>query len=305
MRIVFMGTPVFAVPTLAALHKAGHEVVAVYSQPPRPAGRGQKDTPSPVHKYATENNIPVFTPTSLKDEKVQAEFAAHKADIAVVVAYGLLLPKPILDAYPRGCITVHPSLLPRWRGAAPIQRTIMAGDTMTGICIMQMDEGMDTGDILHCEEGFSTEGLNAGDLHNLLSEEAGPLVLLTLEGLKEGNITPRKQSEVGVTYAKKISKEEGRIDWTKSATDIANQIRGLAPSPGAYFLYGDEKIKIFNATVNEQSEKKAGTLIDDQLTISCGSGTIKPTELQRPGKKRLPLKTFLSGFSFNVGDMVS
>lgn len=204
-----------------------------------------------------------------------------------------------------GCINVHPSLLPCWRGAAPIQRTIMAGDTMTGICIMQMDEGMDTGDVLRVEEGFSTEGLNAGDLHNILSEEAAPLVLMTLEELKEGNITPRKQPEEGVTYAKKITKEECRIDWTKPAEEIANQIRGLAPSPGAYFIYGGEHIKIFSATTDGLSDKKAGTLVNDQLAISCGNGVIQPAELQRPGKKRLPLKEFLAGFSFNVGDMVS
>ncbi|MEQ1790108.1 MAG: methionyl-tRNA formyltransferase, partial [Rickettsiales bacterium] len=209
MKIVFMGTPDFAVPALSALQASEHEIVAIYTQPPRPSGRGQKETPSPVHRFALAHNIPVFYPTSLKTHEAQAEFAAHKADVTVVVAYGLLLPKAILEAYPLGCLNVHPSLLPRWRGAAPIQRTIMAGDEVTGICIMQMDEGLDTGDILLMEDGIFTEGFDAGDLHDILAQKSTPLLLKVLDELHD--ITPQKQSETGVTYAKKIIKDECKI----------------------------------------------------------------------------------------------
>ncbi len=215
MRLVFMGTPAFALPALKALHAAGHEIVAVYTQPPRPAGRGQKDTPSPVHEYAREHQLPVSTPATLKTPEAQAEFAAHKADATIVAAYGLLLPKAILEAYPRGCINVHPSLLPRWRGAAPIQRCVMAGDNETGIVIMQMNEGLDTGDMLLVERYPIAKGTNAGALHDFLAEKAGPLVLKTMQGLHNKTITPVKQPDTGVEYAKKITKEDCRIDWNQ------------------------------------------------------------------------------------------
>ena len=204
LSIIFMGTPEFAVSTLAALQASEHEIVAVYSQPPRPAGRGQKETPSPVHKFALEHSLPIYTPVSLKIPETQAQFAAHKADIAVVVAYGLLLPKPILEAYPLGCINVHPSLLPRWRGAAPIQRTLMAGDELTGICIMQMDEGLDTGDILLKEEGIFTAGCDAGDLHDMLSQKATPLVLKVLGEIR--NIKPQNNRKLALLTLKKLTK---------------------------------------------------------------------------------------------------
>jgi methionyl-tRNA formyltransferase len=307
MKVVFMGTPQFALPTLKALAESSHEIVAVYTQPPRPAGRGQKDTPSPVHQYALENNIPVYTPTSLKTPEAQAEFAAHKADVTVVVAYGLLLPKPILEAYPRGCINVHPSKLPRWRGAAPIQRTIMAGDKETSICIMQMDAGLDTGDILYEETEFVPDFADSGELHDMLAEQAGPMILLTLDALQKGSITPRKQSSEGVTYAKKITKEECRIDWNQPAEHIKNQIRGLSPSPGAYFMYKGEKIKVFTASASSMrhfSDVAPGTTIDNHLVVACGKGILSMQELQRAGKSPLMSQEFLKGFPIPPGSIL-
>jgi len=302
MRIVFMGTPAFAVPTLKALHEAGHDVAAVYTQPPRPAGRGQKDTPSPVHEYALSHGLPVFSPESLKSPEVQKQFAAHRAAVAVVAAYGLLLPKPILQAYPLGCINVHPSLLPRWRGAAPIQRTIMAGDRETGITIMQMDEGLDTGDMLMVERYPIGVSMNSGALHDMLAKKAGPLVLKTLEGLQKKNITPVAQPHAGVEYAKKISKDDYRIDWNRPAEMIYHQILGLSPTPGGYFTYGSETIKIFAATYNTNSAKAApGAVIDDTLGIACNPGILHPILLQRPGKKRMAANELLRGFSIPAG----
>lgn len=334
-KIVFMGTPAFALPSLKALHSSEHEVVAVYSQPPRPAGRGQKETPSPIHSFALENNIPVYTPVSLKSAEAQEEFANLKADVAVVAAYGLLLPKPILEAYPLGCINVHPSLLPRWRGAAPIQRTVMAGDAMTGICIMQMDEGLDTGDVLLREDGFVVGSFDAGTLHDMLSHLAGPMLLLTLDGLRNGTIKPQKQSTEGITYAKKITKEEARIDWNQTAEHINNQIRGLAPSPAAYFVHNGENIKIFKAeiipspacggglgrgaqqdTLSQISPHpspppqagegvvRAGTVIDDSLSIACLQGILRPLEVQRPNKKRMSVSEMLKGYAIDAGTVL-
>ncbi len=303
MRIVFMGTPVFALPTLQALHKAGHEIAAVYTQPPKPAGRGQKETPSPVHQYAQEHNLPVHTPASLKSAEVQKTFSEHKAEVAVVVAYGLLLPKPILEAYPLGCINVHPSLLPRWRGAAPIQRTIMAGDKETAIVIMQMDEGLDTGDMLLVERCAIAPGTTAGILHDTLAEKAGQLVLKTLEGLKKKNLAPQKQSDIGVTYAKKIAKAECALDWKRPAQELYHHILGLSPAPGAFFTYNNETIKVFAAAVEEKSAAPA-TALDDCLLIACGQGSLRLLELQRPGKKRMDAAELLRGFSIPPGSML-
>ena len=298
-----MGTPDFAVPTLAALQDSEHKIVAVYTQPPRPAGRGQKETPSPVHQFAVEHNLPVYTPTSLKSEEAQAEFSAHKADIAVVVAYGLLLPKDILEAYPLGCINVHPSLLPRWRGAAPIQRTIMAGDKKTAIVIMKMDEGLDTGDMLLTEHIEISDGTNAGTLHDILSQKAFPLILKVLDEINY--ITPQKQSEIGVTYAKKITKEDCIINWSKPAEEIYHQILGLSPIQGAYFNYNNEIIKVFNATVEKNdATTNAGTIIDDKLGITCGKDILRPLTLQRPNKKRMNVDEFVRGFIIPVGTIL-
>ncbi len=290
-----MGTPEFALPALEALITSNHKIVAVYSQPPRPSGRGHKETRSPVHELAIKHHIPVYTPTSLKTPEAQAEFSGHKADIAVVVAYGLLLPKPILEAYPHGCINIHPSLLPRWRGAAPIQRTIMAGDRKTSIIIMQMDEGLDTGDILLKEDMAIAEGTNAGKLHDVISNKAAPLLLKALDELH--SIIPRKQSETGVEYAKKITREDCAINWEKPAHEIYQQILGLSPSPGAFFNYNNEMIKVFDAAVEEaKASQPPGTVLDDNLTIACGHNSLRLLTLQRPNKTRMKADELLRGF---------
>jgi len=306
MRIVFMGTPGFALPTLTALHQAGggdtHQIVAVYSQPPRPAGRGQKEKPSVIHQYAQEYHIPVHTPTTLKTPEVQAEFAAHKADVAIVASYGLLLPKPILEAYPFGCINIHPSLLPRWRGAAPIHRTLMAGDTNTGICIMQMDEGLDTGNVLAVQPYTIPDGTNTGTLHDTLAGLAAPLLESVLVKLQNGTVKSARQPDTGVTYAKKITKDECRIHWKQSAEKIYHQIKGLSPTPGAYIHFGDEIIKVFDATYDMALPTvPAGTTTDAYLSIACEPGTLFPTILQRPNKKRMMVDEFLNGHPIPAG----
>ncbi len=295
-----MGTPAFAVPALFALVGSQHKIVAVYSQPPRPAGRGQKETKSPVHELAIKHNIPVYTPASLKTAEAQAEFAAHKADIAVVVAYGLLLPKPILEAYPHGCINIHPSLLPRWRGAAPIQRTIMAGDKKTSIIIMQMDEGLDTGDILLKEDMDIACGTNSGKLHDIISHKSAPLLLKALDEIN--SITAQKQSGTGIEYAKKITKDDCIINWAKPASEIYQQILGLSPSPGAVFSYNNELIKVFDAKVEESNASSPpGTVLDDMLGIACGQNILRLLTLQRPNKKRMDADEFLRGFQIPAG----
>lgn len=286
MKIIFMGTPAFALPTLKALHESAHEVVAVYSQSPRPAGRGQKETPSPVHVYAQENHIPVLTPTSLKSPEAQDAFAALNADIAVVVAYGLILPTPILQGARLGCINVHPSKLPRWRGAAPIQRTIMTGDRETSICIMQMDAGLDTGDILLEKPYAIAPGTSAGLLHDTLANAAPSLVLEAIEGLQKKTITPQKQPTDGVTYADKISKDEAQLDLSQPAEIVLQKILGLSPFPGAWFEYKGARLKILNASLTPQS----------QFKIECSNGAIYPTEVQQAGKKRMNVDEFLLGF---------
>jgi methionyl-tRNA formyltransferase len=297
MRLVFLATPGFALPTLKALHEAGNEIVAVYTQPPRPAGRGQKEQPSPVQMYAQEHGLPVFTPTTLKTPDVQKTFAGHKADAAVVVAYGLLLPKPILEAYPLGCINVHPSLLPRWRGAAPIQRTVMAGDKETGVTIMQMNEGLDTGDMLLIEHHPVEEGTTSGMLYAELSEKAAPMVLKVLKGIQDKTIRPVKQPETGVTYAAKLDKRDFPINWNQPSEKIYYQIMGLSPAPGAFFLYKEEAIKVFEATWEKNSNARPGTVIDGRrLGIACNPGILYPTMLQRAGKQRLPVEELLRGF---------
>ena len=302
LSVVFMGTPAFAVPALRALFETGYDIKAVYTQPPRPAGRGQKETPSLVHQFALAHKLSVYTPVSLKTPETQAEFANHKADIAVVVAYGLLLPQVILEAYPLGCINIHPSALPRWRGAAPLERTIMAGDTHTKIIIMQMDAGLDTGDVLLAEDYEIPHGTNAGALHDVLAEKSASLLIKTLQGLQEKTITPQKQSEIGVEYAKKISKEEAKIDWNNEAKTIYQQILGLAPNRGAFFEYNGEIIKIYEATIEEypisiRGRARVGEIIDDRLAIACKDAILRPLILQRPNKKRMSLDEFLNGFN--------
>ncbi len=299
LRIIFMGTPEFSIPTLSKILEKGHEVVAVYSQPPRKAGRGGKVRKTPVHTFADEQGIPVFTPQSLKKEGPQEEFKALKADVAVVIAYGLLLPKPILEACPHGCLNVHGSLLPRWRGAAPIQRAIMAGDTKTGVMIMQMDEGLDTGDILLTDEIPITQTMTAGDLHDEMMHKGAHLLGQALDGLEQGTLKATSQSQEGVTYATKISKSETRIDWSKTAQEIHNHIRGLSPFPGAWFEAQTapnkiERIKILRSEivpyVPDHKEISEQTII-----VNCAQGAIQLIEIQREGRKPVKTKDFVNG----------
>jgi methionyl-tRNA formyltransferase len=305
LKLIFMGTPEFALPTLEAIAMAGHSIVAVYTQPPRPAGRGKKESLTPVHDYAQSVGLPVFTPTTLKNTDVQQRFSALAADAAVVAAYGLLLPEAILKATPMGCINVHPSLLPRWRGAAPIPRTLMAGDTETGVVIMQMDAGLDTGDMLMVKRYAIPPGTNSGELQDTLSSMAAPMVLETLEGLVAGTITPLKQPQEGVTYAAKITKGECRIDWNESAEAICRTIAGLSPQPCAHFVYKGETIKIYHAEAYPaeriSGDIRPGQVQDDRLTIGCGTGAICNLYLQRPGKKPMTASELLRGYPIPAG----
>lgn len=299
MRIVFMGTPDFSVPILTAIIGQGYDVVAVYSQPPRPAGRrGLELTKSPVHEKAEQFGIPVFTPKSLKGAEEQEVFASLEADVAIVVAYGLLLPKAILDAPRLGCYNGHASLLPRWRGAAPIQRAIMSGDNETGMMIMKMDEGLDTGPVAMAEKVAITPDMTAGELHDRLSMIGADLMVRALGALERESLTLQPQAEEGVTYAAKIDKAEARIDWSKPARDVHNAIRGLAPFPGAWCemeINGAvERVKLQRSTLGEGSGA-AGTVLDDRLTVACGEGAVRLVTLQRSGGKSLPAQEFLRG----------
>jgi methionyl-tRNA formyltransferase len=297
MRLVFMGTPDFAVETLKALKEAGHEIACVYSQPPRPAGRGMAERPSPVHAYAASQGIEVRTPVSLKSPEEQARFADLNADAAVVVAYGLLLPKAILDAPRLGCFNVHASLLPRWRGAAPIQRAIMAGDPETGVTIMRMEEGLDTGPMCKMGRLAITPETTAQSLHDALAVMGARLMVdvLALE-----TIACSPQPADGVTYAKKIDKAEARIDFSKTATEVRNHIHGLSPFPGAWFQAKGARIKVLRCETVE-IEGKPGTFIDDRLCIACGSGAIRLLKLQREGKGAMEAEEFLRGFPIAPG----
>ncbi|OZA91820.1 MAG: methionyl-tRNA formyltransferase [Erythrobacter sp. 34-65-8] len=300
MRIIFMGTPDFAVPTLRALHEAGHELVAVYSQPPAPAGRGKKLQPSPVQRVAEELGIPVLTPKSLRKPEPQAEFAALGADVAVVAAYGLILPQAVLDAPRHGCLNVHASLLPRWRGAAPIHRAVMAGDEQTGVTIMQMEAGLDTGPML-ARAATPIEDKTTGELTAELAELGAHLMVEVLAGLNQ--LAPQVQPEEGVTYAAKIDKAEARIDWQRPATDVVRHIHGLAPFPGAWCEIGGERVKLLKAEV-AQGNEKPGTVIDGKLTIACGTGAIRPLRLQRAGKPAMEADELLRGWPVAAGTVV-
>lgn len=294
MRIVFMGTPDFSVPAFDALREAGHEIACVYTQPPRPAGRGQKERTSPVQLAAEAAGIEVRTPVSLKDADARADFAALDLDAAVVVAYGLILPAPILEAPRRGCINIHASLLPRWRGAAPIQRALLAGDTETGVTIMQMDEGLDTGPELLREPVEITEDMNAGDLHDALSELGGRLIVDALAGLEDGSVKLTPQIEDGVTYAHKLERGEERIDWSRSAAEVARHVRGFAPWPGAWFEYDGDRIKVLATEVTAGSGKP-GAVLDDALTVACGTGAIRLLRVQRAGRAAMEAEAYLRG----------
>jgi methionyl-tRNA formyltransferase len=300
VRIIFMGSPEFAVPTLEALVAAGHAVVAAYTQPPRPAGRGKSERPTAVEVRARELGIEVRSPRSLKGAEEQADFAALEADVAVVAAYGLILPQAILDAPRYGCLNVHGSLLPRWRGAAPVQRAIMAGDAVTGVTIMAMEAGLDTGPMLLRRE-IAIGGKNAVQVTAELAEVGAALMVETLAiGQFEGEPQPAE----GVTYAAKISKDEARIDWTRPAGEIVRHVQGLAPFPGAWFEIAGERIKLLAAEAVEASEA-AGAVIDGALTIACGDGAIRPRLLQRAGHKPLPLDAFLRGFAIASGTRIA
>jgi methionyl-tRNA formyltransferase len=297
MRIIFMGTPEFAVPTLTEIVSTGHEVVAVYTRAPKPAGRGQAERKSPVHEAAEGFGIPVFTPRSLRQSPEQEVFASLDADVAVVVAYGLILPKPILDAPRLGCLNLHGSLLPRWRGAAPIQRAVMAGDARTGIMVMQMDEGLDTGAVGLVEEMPIGPDMTSGEVHDKMMLIGADLMGRALAALDRGSLHFTPQAEDGVTYAAKIDKAEARIDWTKPAAEVHNLIRGLSPFPGAWFeltLNGiPTRIKALRSTLVSGSGP-AGTILPD-LTIACGSGAVRLVAVQREGKGAMDAATFLRG----------
>lgn len=301
LRLAFMGTPEFSVPVLEALHQAGHEIVAVYSQPPRPAGRrGLELTPTPVASAAEKFGIEVLTPKSLKDRQEQERFSSFKLDAAIVVAYGLLLPKAILDAPRFGCFNGHASLLPRWRGAAPIQRAIMAGDKKTGMMIMKMDEGLDTGPIALSKSIDIAPDMTAGELYDELEQIAAPLMVEAMEKLEQGDLTLTPQKSEGETYAKKITKDETRIDWSKPAKELQKRICGLSPFPGSWCemeISGKrERVKLLKATLVASSSLGAGHIDPETLTIHCGEGCLQITRLQKAGGKAMDAETFLHGF---------
>jgi len=297
MQIIFMGTPDFAVPALDALVAAGHDIVAVYSQPPRPAGRGKAPRPSPVHARAEALGLAARTPVSLRDPAEQAAFATLDADIAVVAAYGLILPKPILAAPRLGCLNIHASLLPSWRGAAPIQRAILAGDRETGVTIMQMEAGLDTGPML-ARATTAVDVKTAGELTAELAGKGAQLMVEVLADLPA--YPPEPQPADGVTYAAKIDKAESRIDFSRPAIEVERQIRAFNPAPGAWVAFGEERIKILVADIELQSGA-AGTVLDDQFLIACGSGSIRPTLVQRAGKGAMATMEMLRGFAIATG----
>lgn len=303
MRIIFMGTPDFSVAALVRLH-AAHDIVAVYTQPPRPAGRGQQARPSPVQVFAEKNGLQVRAPKTLKSADVQAEFAQWKADAAVVAAYGLILPQVILDTPRLGCINIHASLLPRWRGAAPIQRAIMAGDDVTGVTIMQMDEGLDTGAMLLTRDVSIDAVTTAGMLHDQLSEIGGELVLTALDGLAQGTLSAVPQPHSGVTYAAKIDKAEARIQFNRPAHEVLRHIHGLSPFPGAWFAHEGERIKVLNAELGS-AQGPVGTLLDDNLTIACAEGSVRALTVQRAGKAPANAAAFLRGYALPGGAQVA
>ena len=297
MRIIFMGSPDFAVPTLNALVEAGHDVAAAYTQPPRPAGRGKGERPTAIELRARELGIEVRSPKSLRGETEQAEFAAVEADVAVVAAYGLILPQPILDAPRLGCLNVHGSLLPRWRGAAPVQRAIMAGDKATGVTIMQMEAGLDTGPML-LKATVAIDGKNAAQLTEELAVLGAALMVEVLADMP--GFEPVRQPDEGVTYATKISKDEARIDWSRPATELARHIQGLAPFPGAWLQANGERVKVLKAEV-AGGRGAAGTVLDEQLTVACGTGALRLTMLQRAGKSAMSADELLRGFAIPKG----
>lgn len=307
LRLAFMGTPDFAVPALAELVGAGHDVACVYSQPPRRAGRGMAQTPSPVHAFAEGQGIEVRTPASLKDAGEQAAFAALGLDAAVVAAYGLILPEPVLAAPRLGCLNIHASLLPRWRGAAPIQRAVMAGDTETGVAIMQMEKGLDTGPVLLMERTPIAARETAGELHDRLAQIGASLMVRALAALERGALEATPQPDEGVTYAAKIDKAEARIDWTRPAAELDCHIRGLSPFPGAWCEVDaggrTQRLKVLRA-VPVAGSGAPGTVLDNALTVACGTGALRLEQVQRAGKGVQQAAEFLRGLPVPAGTVL-
>lgn len=315
MRVIFMGTPHFAVPTMAAVFEAGHEIAAVYTQPPRPAGRGMSERKSPVHAFAEGAGLPVLTPRSLKAEPDQSAFASHGADVAVVVAYGLILPAAVLKATTHGCFNLHASDLPRWRGAAPIQRAIMAGDTQTAACVMRMEEGLDTGPVClrdPCPVGADT---TAGELHDALAHRGAALMVNALDLVTRGTLACMPQGAAGVSYAAKVDKRETRIDFARTARQVHDHVRALSPAPGAWFMArrGDERVRLLRTRVVQAAGQEAqqqtrqsgqpipGLVLDSEGIVACGDGTIQMLEVQRAGKRPMPFADFARGNPLEPG----
>lgn len=295
LRLAFMGTPEFSVATLRALKEAGHDIVAVYTQPPKPAGRGKQVQKSAVYRAAEDMGLILRTPKTLRDTEEQKFFAGLKLDLAVVVAYGLILPQPVLDAPRLGCINVHFSKLPRWRGAMPVLHAVLAGDKETGVDIMQMAAGLDTGDILMRETVPIAPKSTTPDLLTDLAKRGARLAVQTVEGLAKGALTPQPQASEGATYAAKLTREDGRIDWSKSAAEIERQIRALQPWPGTFFMLGDEPVKVLAAEIVSGKSDAPGTLLDDQFTVACGHDALRLLKVQRPGKSPTEGAAFLRG----------
>lgn len=299
-----MGTPDFAVPTLTELMGQGHEIVAVYTRAPAQGGRGLEHRPSPVHRTAERFGIPVLHPKSLRGAAEQDVFAAHEADLAIVVAYGLILPKPVLDAPAFGCLNLHGSLLPRWRGAAPIQRAVMAGDAQSGVCVMRMEEGLDTGPVGMAEKITLGPDMTAGDLHDRMAVLGADLMVRAVAAIERGSLSFTPQQEEGVTYAAKLSNEDSRIDWRRSASELHNQIRGLSPFPGAFVEVdlgkGPERLKVLKARIGAGSGAP-GTLLDGAGTIACGTGALQLLQVQRAGKSAMAADEFLRGARRGAG----
>jgi len=308
LRLVFMGTPEFSVPTLAEILESGHEVAAVYAQPPRPAGRGMEHRKSPVHIFAEQAGLPVRTPRSLKPADELAQLQALAADAAVVVAYGLILPQAALDATRLGCFNLHASALPRWRGAAPIQRAVMAGDAETAVMVMRMEAGLDTGPVCLAERAPIGPDTTAGELHDTLSRIGAGLMVRALAALERGSLVAVPQRAEGVTYAAKIDKAETRIDFARPAIEVHNRIRGLSPFPGAWLEAGPEgrreRIKVLRSELAVAAGPAAapGTVLDDRLLVACGAGAVRLVEVQRAGKRPMPVAELLKGYPIAPGD---
>ena len=308
LRLIFVGTPDFAVPTLTKLAARGHDIAAVYTREPKPAGRGMALQVTPVAREAERLGLPVLTPRSLRNAEAEAAFRAHGADAAVVVAYGLILPKPILDAAPRGCFNLHASLLPRWRGAAPINRAVMAGDAESGVMVMKMEEGLDTGPVAMTERLAIEPGMTAGDLHDRLAPIGGELMVRAIDALEHNKLTLTPQPDTGVTYAAKIDKAESRIVWSQPWKAVHDHCRGLSPFPGAWCEWTENgkpvRLKVLRTTRGE-GQGAPGTVLDDRLTIACGDGAVRLVQVQRAGRGPMSAEEFLRGTSIARGTQLS